>query len=325
VIIVTRASKITWGSVFTLSVIAGLVFGAVPNGPQPNVGLTWYTSSNPTIPPGVTAPIAQLLIRQDVPSIYFKNGNAATAWILVGIGSGGGGVSGSGTANTITKWTGATSIGNSGVTDNGATVATLENVNLGAAPTTDLLNINGNGNQLTLTSPVASSVQWRLHNNGATILEIDPLASTGVENVDVRFFRHTITTGLKSLSITLGGSPTDAVSLQASIPSIFNFGINMRQANAFLVGAVTVTAGVLETESNETGGFISTIGATSTVMTFSDAATFPISSSHCVATPTAPQFITADGASPSTFSCFAVATGLPQNCVDFTYLCTVRN
>ena len=45
-----------------------------------------------------------------------------------GSSGGGGGISGSGTTNTITKFTGTTSVGNSSITDNGTTVTFSTNV-----------------------------------------------------------------------------------------------------------------------------------------------------------------------------------------------------
>lgn len=57
-------------------------------------------------------------------------GLVCTTWANVGAG-GGGGLTGSGTANTIAVWTGATSLGNSEITDDGAgTVTVSANINL---------------------------------------------------------------------------------------------------------------------------------------------------------------------------------------------------
>lgn len=55
---------------------------------EPALGLYWYADVDPTIAPGVSAPLWQLLIRTDVPSIYYKAGNADTAWVNIGLGGG---------------------------------------------------------------------------------------------------------------------------------------------------------------------------------------------------------------------------------------------
>ena len=158
------------------ALVAAIAWANVPNGPQPNVGLTWYTSSDPTTGAGVAAPLAQLLIRQDTPSIYYKSGPLPTNWTEAGVGGGGGGggtvtdvtgtngvqvtsgtttplvqlapcgstnkiyetldgttwtcvafpsgggnVSGTGTANQTVKWTGGSTVGNAWATDDGTT------------------------------------------------------------------------------------------------------------------------------------------------------------------------------------------------------------
>jgi len=55
---------------------------------EPNVGLTWFSDADPTVPPGVPAPLYQFLVRTDNDSVYYKSGTASTAWTLI---SGGGG------------------------------------------------------------------------------------------------------------------------------------------------------------------------------------------------------------------------------------------
>ena len=132
--------------------------------PQPSVGLYWTFSGDPTAGGGVCAPQWQLLFRTDNNTLYYKSGTACTAWTSFNA-SGGGHVTsvtcstgltctpnpivatgtiaadgsaptGSGTINTIPKWlnTGAPgTLGNSGITDNGTTVATSENVQANAA------------------------------------------------------------------------------------------------------------------------------------------------------------------------------------------------
>ena len=62
-----------------------------PPGPYPAIGLYWFDTVDPTVPPGMSAPLGQLLIREDVPSIYYKSGPGNEDWTLIGAGSGGGG------------------------------------------------------------------------------------------------------------------------------------------------------------------------------------------------------------------------------------------
>jgi hypothetical protein len=61
------------------------------NGPRPSVGLYWYADFDPTTGAGMAAPLNQLLVRTDTPSLYYKSGFANTAWTLIGTGGGGGG------------------------------------------------------------------------------------------------------------------------------------------------------------------------------------------------------------------------------------------
>ncbi len=68
----------------------------------PNVGLTWLSNTNPTLSPGVNAPLDQFLIRTDSPSIYYKSGPGPTQWTLIGSdGSSSGFVPSSRAINTV--------------------------------------------------------------------------------------------------------------------------------------------------------------------------------------------------------------------------------
>jgi hypothetical protein len=53
---------------------------------QPSVGLYWTSTTDPTIAPGVHAPLWQPLWRTDVPSVYVKTAAADTGWTLLGAG-----------------------------------------------------------------------------------------------------------------------------------------------------------------------------------------------------------------------------------------------
>jgi hypothetical protein len=49
----------------------------------PQIGLVWFANFDPTTAGGVAAPIAQFLIRTDDQSLWYKVGNANTAWQLI--------------------------------------------------------------------------------------------------------------------------------------------------------------------------------------------------------------------------------------------------
>jgi hypothetical protein len=59
----------------------------IPAGPYPSVGLYWFDNTDPTVGNGMAAPLGQLLIREDVPSVYYKNGPGNTDWIKIGNGT----------------------------------------------------------------------------------------------------------------------------------------------------------------------------------------------------------------------------------------------
>ena len=49
------------------------------DGPFPNLGLTWFADFDPTVTPGIAAPIGQFLIRTDNSSLYYKSGDPQLA------------------------------------------------------------------------------------------------------------------------------------------------------------------------------------------------------------------------------------------------------
>jgi hypothetical protein len=139
--------------------------------PVPAVGLYWLYGGNPTTGGGVCAPQYQLLFRTDNNTLYYKSGAACTAWTVFA-GGGGGAVSsitcltgvtctpnpitsigtiaadgsaptGMGTANTVTKWLTADTLGNSSIGDDGTTVSTAEVVSLGSLSPLHNTTVNG--------------------------------------------------------------------------------------------------------------------------------------------------------------------------------------
>lgn len=80
--------KLVLGYLLGLAVIAGVAYAS--GQPEPAVGLYWYANSDPTMAPGVSAPMYQLLIRTDTQAVYWKSGSANTAWTkIAGTGAGG--------------------------------------------------------------------------------------------------------------------------------------------------------------------------------------------------------------------------------------------
>lgn len=180
-------------AIISIMVVAGVVWAAIPNGPNAAVGLYWYDNTDPTAGGGMAAPLAQLLVRTDAPSLYYKSGATNTAWTKIGSGTSSGGtvtsvacasgitctpsspitgsgtvellqscapnqvlawtgatwacstpttgtVTGTGVANTVTKWAGPSSIENSGITDDGTIVTTTENASIGNVNAQILVN-----------------------------------------------------------------------------------------------------------------------------------------------------------------------------------------
>src|SRR6185503_11085593 len=86
-------------------------------------------------------------------------------------------------------------------------------VNIGSGSAGALLEVQGNGNQLSLDS-IDGSAQWEFANNGDKILDLWPnLPATGSGAYQYRFWRHTAVNNLGSgtdfqLVGTLGNTPT---------------------------------------------------------------------------------------------------------------------
>lgn len=124
-------------------------------------GLLWSLNSDPTAGAGIAGPLWQLLVRTDVPSIYYKSGTGNTAWTNLS-GGGGGGIGGSGTLNTIPKFTAATTIGDSKLTDDDATLKYNSTAFMVAASTgnsTVLGSLTADaGNRVVDTAPVLSGL-----------------------------------------------------------------------------------------------------------------------------------------------------------------------
>lgn len=73
----------------SLVILVGIAYATV--GPYPSLGLYWFDNVDPTSGGGMAAPLNQLLIRTDSPSIYYKSGSTNTAWTKIGTNASGGG------------------------------------------------------------------------------------------------------------------------------------------------------------------------------------------------------------------------------------------
>lgn len=103
-------TSIVLASVVALAMTYRVLFAGV----QPSIGLYYTASSDPTTGAGQSAPLWQLLIRTDSPSIYYKSGSSNTSWTKLGTGGTGSFVTASTlTPGTLPVATGAGSIGDS--------------------------------------------------------------------------------------------------------------------------------------------------------------------------------------------------------------------
>lgn len=91
-----------------------------------------------------------------------------------------GGITGSGTANTLTKFTGSTGIGNASATDNGTTFAIPEAFNLGSSAQTTF-DASGNLTKLAATALVGTGAVTLGYNTGAftETASVGPIALPG--------------------------------------------------------------------------------------------------------------------------------------------------
>src|SRR4029077_1547067 len=83
--------------------------------PTPAVGLYWLLNGDPTTAPGASAPLNQLGIRTDSPSIYYHSGPSPTAWTQLGSPGGGSG----GTVTSIACGAGLSCAPSSPITSTG--------------------------------------------------------------------------------------------------------------------------------------------------------------------------------------------------------------
>lgn len=128
-----------------LALLACLLLVAAPAAAQEEIGVAKiYLNGSPTLTSGsgtpesvVTATPGSLFLRTDTGSLYIKaTGTGNTGWVVSSL-------TGSGTANTVTKWTGTSTLGNSTTTDDGTTLT--------LAPGGDIV-VNPTGNDVLPTT-----------------------------------------------------------------------------------------------------------------------------------------------------------------------------
>ena len=113
---------------------------ALADGPYPSVGLYWYDSHDPTSGAGMTAPLNQLLVRTDSPSLYYKSGGANTAWTRIGTGTSSGG-----TVTSITCSTGLSCTATNPITTSGTVAVNLTPTTCAASSAVSAIASNGTG------------------------------------------------------------------------------------------------------------------------------------------------------------------------------------
>ncbi len=145
--------------------VAGLVYAA--NGPQPSAGLYWYDSADPTVAPGMAAPLNQLLVRTDQPSIYYKSGAGNTNWTQIGNTTGGGG-----TVSSVACGTGVACSPNP-ITTVGSITANLAGASCAAGQAVRAISASGAG-----TCAAFGSVTSITCNSGLTCTP-NPIVGTG--------------------------------------------------------------------------------------------------------------------------------------------------
>lgn len=135
--------------------------------------------------------------------------------------------------------------------------------NVGASTAAYAMNIRSSTTgQLALES---AATQLKVINSGNTIWDFDPIPANGTDDQKIRFFRHTNTTGLKQLELTIGNSPTAFIILNPNTQSVIRNGFSA-SSGAPLPG-ITTTVNLSFTQVARTSNYqqlsINTFGAPS--------------------------------------------------------------
>lgn len=87
------------------------------------------------------------------------------------------------------------------------------------------LMVKGDENQLRLQSSAHTGTLAIADDIGGTIWDFDPSPAAGTDSQQIRFFRHTITSGALSLALTSGNSSTTPLILRPNAPSLMRNGL----------------------------------------------------------------------------------------------------
>ncbi len=216
-------------------------------------------------------------------NICLSTGNCAGA---------GGGITGSGTANTVAKFTGTGTLGNSSITDNGTTVAVTGNLTASGnadiagtlfAGTSDAFQVSSSG---TVTAVGVNAGSGLLQGTGGlTLTGATNINTTGTANTSVGNATGTLALTSSGLNVTTAGAVSGVTTLAASgaitgstynsqtISSTANFTGTLNvvgattlqstlavQGASVTVGTASTTNGTLKLQ-NATNAFATTISA----------------------------------------------------------------
>jgi len=111
------------------------------------------------------------------------------------------------------------------IVDNTTTVGT--SINVGVSTLTDAVSIKNNTKQLGLQTTVGPNT-FEVTSSGTTIWDFDLIPAAPTDIQKFRFFRHTVTSGLKTIEILIGNSATPGIILDPNNASIMQAGLTLR-------------------------------------------------------------------------------------------------
>ena len=203
--------------------------------------------------------------------VWIWNGSE---WIQATSG-GGSPISGSGTANTVAKWTGTSTLGNSSITDNGTTVATAENFSAAGATFSGLVTaanltaiglssseavFTNVGGEL-MSNPITGSGNVVMSNSATLVAPSlgtpSALVGTNITGTASGFTAGTVTTNANLTGpITSSGNATSVAS-QTGTGSTFVMNTGPTISTTTLAGVTTCSSTTNATSPTAAGTLIS--------------------------------------------------------------------
>lgn len=110
-----------------------------------------------------------------------------------------------------------------------ATVGT--SLNIGASSLTEVLTAKSNSGQFGLQT-TAGPNSFEITSSGTTIWDFNPKPAVNTDNQNIRFFRNTVTSGLKTLTLTIGNSATAGITLDPNNQSVMIHGMQLSSTTA---------------------------------------------------------------------------------------------